>query len=130
LKAKAERGELDPGFSYRTEHDLLVKLDKRTFKKIWYFTESYALDKGKKIYSFPRTIEMLYKSPYMNFCRALTVKNPKLEFYYHNYQKEGTMNSDLIEFVLNNYEDFNFSKVSERLLFAVHYFTVNSRDYK
>ena len=130
IKSNADSGSLDPGFTYEIESQLLNDLDKRSFNKIWYYTESYRVDKGVKVYYFPRTIELSYKSPFMNLCKDISDENPAWKFYYENYQTAGTMNSDMIEGVLSRYEKFIFSEIRERLLFAIHYLTMNSRKFK
>jgi len=130
LKNNSEQGSLILGFPYQEEFIFLNTLDERSFNKIWFFTRSYRLEKGIKVYYFPQTIDMSYKSPYMNLLRDIATQNPNLSYYYENYQRAGTMNSELINFVLTNYNEFNFTRTEERLMLAVHYLTVNSRSYK
>ena len=130
IKIKADSGSLEPGFSYEKEKQLFNELNIGTINKIWYYTKSYRLVKGKKVYDFPETIELIYKSPFMNLCRDISDENPKLKFYYENFQAGGSMNSVLIENVIVNYDKFNFSNPKERLMIAIHYLTINTHKYK
>lgn len=76
IQFRSKSGSLFLGFTYINEIKFLTNLDKKTFDKIRFYTDTYVYDKGQNINTFPRTIEMKFSSPYINLCRNLSKENP------------------------------------------------------
>jgi hypothetical protein len=114
-------GILDPMIPYENQLELFSSLDSSFISKIWELTVSYKVreDKYYEIYNLNSNRK------YGEFLKLLASKNRKFVNYAKSLENAGAISPSMIGGLIMFYEKYNIKDEKVRLVFAIHYLTLN-----
>jgi len=126
LKNNADSGVSVLKIDFDEQNKLLKSLDKTTFNKIWYY--SYSIKAENTKITKAKIILLKPNSPYMNFLKEESKKKSYIKEYYDSVNEAGDITPGLINGIILYYNKYNLKDKKDRLILAIHYLTINSRN--
>jgi hypothetical protein len=120
--ASAQRtGTIYVPIQFAAQKKMYQKLSPGAFTEIWLRGIAVNQETGDTT----ERMNLSYNGKFMRFLETLAQEYPLLGAYLKSFREEQGMNSVMIESFLYNYHLYQVSDVRVRLLFALHYLTIN-----
>ena len=114
---------VDLKLSLAAQREFYNRLDTSTFNEIWHHEKSWNTKTGDTI----TRINLDPEGNYAKFLEALGHEYSQVGEYYDDLESMGGICPTQLAQLLMNYREFNFTDERIRLLFAIHYLTMNEQ---
>ncbi len=114
-------GSIDLKLSLEKQKIFYDNIQQSTFNQIWHYEKAWK----------PKTTDTIIeinidpKGKYAKFLKLMGQEYNKVNTYYHDLESSGGICPSMIAELLMNYQEFHFKDERIRLLFAIHYLTMN-----
>jgi hypothetical protein len=116
-------GSVDLMLSLKEQKVFYNNIDSFTFNEIWHFEKAWKPKTTDTIIE----IDINPNGKYAKFLKSLGQEYDKVGKYYQDLESLGGICPTMIAELLMNYQEFNFRDERIRLLFAIHYLTMNDQ---
>jgi len=114
---------VDLNLSLKEQKIFYDNIDSSTFNEIWHYEKGWKPKTNDTIIE----IDIDPNGKYAKFLRSLGQDYSKVGEYYDDFESIGGISPTMIAELLINYKEFNFRDDRIRLLFAIHYLTMNDQ---
>lgn len=126
-------GSLILSMPYKKQQELYKTLNESTFNHIWEYYKYWKVDKTDRHKSIRerrrdtlKGLDISCHGKYSEYLEKLGSNNIKVKEYYNNLQAAGRISPSMIGDLIY-YNEWDLSDINIRLLFAIHYLTLNDR---
>ena len=116
-----QTGDFSLNIDYDEQKLMYKNINKTTFDNIW------KMGNGKNAKKEPIDVLLfnLESSSYLSFLKKLHEKDAKWTNYYNWLRDNGVITPPMISTLLTAYNEVNLNDEKIRLVFAIHYLTIN-----
>ena len=119
----AASGSIDINLSLDEQKRFYDNIQQSTFNQIWHYEKTWIPNTTDTIFE----INIDPKGKYAKFLKSMGQEYDKVDEYFNNLESSGGICPSMISELLMNYQEFKFNDERIRLLFAIHYLTINDR---
>jgi hypothetical protein len=120
LASFEKNGDLKIQIPKDLEMNMLKDIDDKFINEVWLNSSLQKDEKNKDYY-----VHYNMKGKYFRFLENLALENERINNYLKGYKLIGDFSPTVIVGTIKNFENCNFIDPKEKLLIAVHFFSIN-----
>ena len=119
--------EFNTNINFEKQQKLYSKIQNNTFKEIWSFQKSLPIRERKDTLKY---LSFNHNGKFVEFLKQYGNENKKIKNYYESFLMFRDISPSMFAGVLMEFEDYDIKDIRSKLIFAIHYLTLNDQNLR